>query len=1201
MVVKNMVNYNSSFFAIFLSAFLMLAGGASAATLTVNGDGSANYTTIQTAIDAANNGDTILVYSGPYAENVDVNIPLTLRGVDNGGGIPVVNGGGSDGIILSADGITLDGFRITNADNGIYLKSSNNTVKNNIVDNSVSPNNVGIHLENSNKNTITNNTANSNIDYGILLDSSSNNKLTGNTANSNTDTGIQLFNSSNNALANNIANSNTIGIDLQFSSNNSLTNNTVTSNIEGIYLESSSNYNTVTNNILISNIDTGIWLDASNNNTVINNTIKLSDYGMYVEPYSVSGDIGDIYRGNTITNINYHNGISIDDFYVDIHNITIEGNTISSSTPYNDGIYLYANYNIYNVTIKNNIISDASNDAGILLDNNGTSIYDVKVIGNTISNSVYGIYLNSADENILADNNASSNYDGIYLSTSSSNTLTNNVANNNTDAGIYFYYSFSNTLTGNTVNGNVNGIIFISSSFNNIGASVTVPETSFRWVDVNPSTARTSGSGASITDYGNYIMQADDDSFTYKLPFAFPFRGRSITNLSVNTNGLIELLETGETCALCSDYGTHANNNHIGTVDAIFASNDDLTTAPETSSGNNYLGVFNFGNKIVVEWNGSTLVDNNSVTNPVWFQAVLYPDGTMEWNFKSMEFSSYSYDMFSGAYAMPENLEYIAGYSIGSHRSFGTDLSVTAISTSDNIISNNTDDGIYLDSSDFNIISYCNITGSANGTFLTSSDNNTIFNNYFNNTNNAFDNGNNFWNSTRTLGTNIVGGPYIGGNVWSDFPGNYTGYGLVYSPAPYNSSGGISVGGDYLPLLTTLGTSLSGYINTTNGTVTTPIIITLPDVNITITVPAGTVASNASGGVLTSITTTPLDSLSPSAQNAATAANLSFVGKNLTIGPEGANVSAPIMVRINYTDDDLLAAGVSEGSLVVGWYDNVSRTWKILPIITSNPAGNYIIANVSNFGTIALLGTAGSTPTPTPTPTPIPGGTGSSGGSSGGGGTGGGGIVTAEPYDNIALYESYDKFLVANTPVTYTFKTPELGVYEVALTGKVNEDSIALRVESLKGPSKQAKTQPPGMVFKNVNIIVATQKMKEALIRFKVANSWLGSNNLAGSDVQMLRWDGSQWTQLDTAQTTKDDTYTYFEAKTAKFSPFAISAIKGVAAAVPTETPTGVVTATQVVPTVTPAPSATNKVPGIGFTLAVALISVAYLFGRKRR
>ena len=91
-----------------------------------------------------------------------------------------------------------------------------------------------------------------------------------------------------------------------------------------------------------------------------------------------------------------------------------------------------------------------------------------------------------------------------------------------------------------------------------------------------------------------------------------------------------------------------------------------------------------------------------------------------------------------------------------------------------NKIKYNTKDGIILSNSTSDSIYKNEISGNyrygINLDFFTIS--NTIYDNYiYENTENAIDKShdNNIWNTTKTLETNIVGGPYIFGNYWDDF------------------------------------------------------------------------------------------------------------------------------------------------------------------------------------------------------------------------------------------------------------------------------------------------------------------------------------------------------------------------------------------------------------------------------------------------
>ena len=115
--------------------------------------------------------------------------------------------------------------------------------------------------------------------------------------------------------------------------------------------------------------------------------------------------------------------------------------------------------------------------------------------------------------------------------------------------------------------------------------------------------------------------------------------------------------------------------------------------------------------------------------------------------------------------------------------------------------------GFYI-SGDFNTILNCTLSDRFTSSYAldlrSGSNGNLIYNNYFDISNSGLrDRGtNNLWNLTKTLGTNIIGGPYLGGNYWSDYVGNdVDGDGLGDESLPYSRSGAISTGGDYHPLV----------------------------------------------------------------------------------------------------------------------------------------------------------------------------------------------------------------------------------------------------------------------------------------------------------------------------------------------------------------------------------------------------------------
>jgi len=96
--------------------------------LYVGGSGSGNYSTIQSAINDANPGDTVFVYSGTYhQDHIDVNKTICLLGEDMNA--TIINST-SYGIWIFIDGVEVSNFTIENSSTGIGVGSSNTIIHN---------------------------------------------------------------------------------------------------------------------------------------------------------------------------------------------------------------------------------------------------------------------------------------------------------------------------------------------------------------------------------------------------------------------------------------------------------------------------------------------------------------------------------------------------------------------------------------------------------------------------------------------------------------------------------------------------------------------------------------------------------------------------------------------------------------------------------------------------------------------------------------------------------------------------------------------------------------------------------------------------------------------------------------------------------------------------------------------------------------
>lgn len=345
-------------------------------TITVDDDGGENFTKIQDAINNANSGDTIIVYSGFYNERVVVDKQLIIIGMEkNEEGLPVVEPVGNyDTIQLTVDECVIQGFRVKNSSaylkSGIKVLSNNNTIKNNIISNTSF---YGIELRSCFNNIVEDNYFLNN-EWGLRLAFSCDNTILGNYFEDNWN-GILIHNSSCNLIYNNTLHNNYYSVAIMFNSNkNNVTGNTITESYYGIDIFSdpgSCEYNKIQDNIIENSISYAI-------------RVYICDYN--------------IIQNNIINNSNSY-GIRL----YDSHRVIIKGNIINNCSVC--GIKVYDSYRTF---IQDNNITN--NNCGILID-----IGSFQILGGALKYYVFFLItyrgmLNKITHNNFIENNCSSTF-----------------------------------------------------------------------------------------------------------------------------------------------------------------------------------------------------------------------------------------------------------------------------------------------------------------------------------------------------------------------------------------------------------------------------------------------------------------------------------------------------------------------------------------------------------------------------------------------------------------------------------------------------------------------------------------------------------------------------------------------------------------------------------------------------------------------
>lgn len=326
----------------------------------------------------------------------------------------------------------------------------------------------------------------------------------------------------------------------------------------------------------------------------------------------------------------------------------------------------------------------------------------------------FGIYYINVNAGNIVNNNASNNFAGIRLDDSSSNVIYGNDVTYNSINGIKIisngYYS-NNEVTNNNVTNNGYGVHLIYEDKTLIdGNNISYNNNSGIFLENSPDNT-ISNNKISYNNQRTEMWNNAGLSLYYS-------ESNTIINNHINNNPVYGVWLWG------SSHNVLRNNDIVyncGGNDGVYIGYGNYNTL----DGNNIS--FGTGNGIEIDTSNNNDIMNNDIN------------------------SNANYGIYIHDGEGHSNNNHIIDNNITNNR-YGFNID------GDYYTSNNTLSGNIISNNEY-------------GMFIYGSNGNRIYNNYFNNTwddvSTEYDE-ENYWNTDKTPGTNIVGGPNLGGNFWAN-------------------------------------------------------------------------------------------------------------------------------------------------------------------------------------------------------------------------------------------------------------------------------------------------------------------------------------------------------------------------------------------------------------------------------------------------